>query len=76
MCIRVDDGVCPVYLDVAQVHRQRCVLFPLLFNSFKAVLQVAAKRVRAGADVVADLMTLKTRTEEAAKGGGAKDRRG
>ena len=36
--VRPDDGVCSVWFAVDQSLRQRCVLSPLLFDIFAAVL--------------------------------------
>ena len=43
-CVRPDDGVCLDWFEVGQGFRQGCVLSPLLFIFFTAVLTVVLRR--------------------------------
>ena len=37
-CVRPEDGICSAWFEVEQGLQQECVLFPLLFNIFFAVV--------------------------------------
>ena len=58
-CVRNDDGRCLEWFEVAQGLRQGCVLSPLLFNVFFAVmLLVALESFSKDAGILADLIHL------------------
>ena len=58
-CVRSDDGRCPERFEVAQELRQGCVLSPLLFNVFFAViLFVVLERFSKDAGILADRIHL------------------
>ena len=57
--MRSDDGRCPERFEVAQELRHGCVLSPLLFNVFFAViLFVALERFSKDAGILADIIHL------------------
>ena len=58
-CVRNDDGRCTEWFEVAQGLRQGCVLSPLMFNIFFAVIPlVAIERFGKDAGILADLIHL------------------
>ena len=58
-CVRSDDGRCPERFEVAQELRQGCVLSPLLFNVFFAVILFGVlERFSKDAGILADLIHL------------------
>ena len=59
-CVRPDDSVCSDWFEVEQGLWQRCVLFPLLFNIFFAVvLTVVLQRFSEEPAILAELVHLK-----------------
>ena len=58
-CVRPDDGVCSDWFEMEQGLRQGCVLSPLLFNIFVAVLTVALQRFSEDPAILAELVHLK-----------------
>ena len=57
--VRIDDGRCSEWFEVAQGLRQGCILSPLQFNVFiAAILLVALERFSKDAGILADLIRL------------------
>ena len=68
-CVRLDDRVCSEWFAVEQGLRQECVLAPLLFNIFFAVvIHVASTRFKADKGIMDALVHL--RKKRGAGGGG------
>ena len=66
-CARLDDKVCSVWFAVEQGLRQGCVLAPLLFNTFLAVvINVASTRFKADKGIMDALFGTPEREEATA----------
>ena len=65
----VDDGECSDKFDVGQGLRQGCMLAPLLFNIYTAVLRVAEKRFLTGAAITDNMVQLQRKKEQGEKKG-------
>ena len=57
--VRLDDRVCSRWLAVEQGLRQGCVLAPLLFNIFAAVINVVSTRSKADKSIMDALVHLR-----------------
>ena len=69
--VRLDDGVCSGWVAVEQGFRRGCVLAPLLFNIFAAVIHVAYTRFEADKHIMDALVGLR---KKRGRGGGRKQR--
>ena len=57
-CVQLDDRMCSRWLTVEQGFRQGCVLAPLLFNIFVAVINVTSTRFKADEGILDALVHL------------------
>ena len=68
-CVRLDDRVCSWWFAVEQALRQGCVLAPLLFNIFFAVvINLASARFKVNKCIMDALARLRKETEAGAGG--------
>ena len=68
-CVRLDDRVCSRWFAVEQSLRQGCVLAPLLFNIFFAVvINVASTRFNADKGIMDALVHLRKKREATGRG--------
>ena len=70
-CVRLDDRVCSGWFAVEHSLREGCVLAPLLFNIFAAVINVASTRFKADKGIMDALVHLRKKRGA----GGRKSRR-
>ena len=68
-CERLDDRVCSGWFVVEQGLRQGCVLTPLLFNFFAAVMNAAYTCFKADKDTMEALVHLRKKTGDGGRGG-------
>ena len=69
-CVRLDDRMCSGWFAVEQGLRQECVLAPLLFNIFFAVvINMAYTRFKVNKDIMDALVHLRKKTQARGAGG-------
>ena len=67
--VRLDDRVCLGWFAVEQSLRQACVLAPLLFNIFVAVINVASTRFKADKSITDALVHVRKKRGAGGRGG-------
>ena len=73
VCVRLDDRVCSGWFAGEQGLREECVLAPLVFNSFFAVvINVASARFKADKGIMDALVHLRKKRGAWGRGGGWK----